>query len=313
MQHTDSRNLSKGPEIILESNSEVAQIYLESSEMKVPIYDEGDNLKSCQDYIDYMHFRFFETNTCVTTLNGTLELEDWLDQRLERKLENSDLIKSPREENWELESYSVQEGEQQCYKEKLCFDFSLQLGDSHFNLHKDGQITENQQGKLELGSDVGSSKGDQCQEPQQLKGEKGSDKCVRNYDGSTLNMGASDDQSYYSDVRSSTCESITNRRRCVSPILKASATCLTQDKPDGQLAPWLEELSQFNMAKRHLYVKTNEKGKALLKQAEWSNDRPGVTLEGLPCGGCLNCFDAYVKWFHGIHDRQHWPWDPGGV
>ena len=67
------------------------------------------------------------------------------------------------------------------------------------------------------------------------------------------------------------------------------------------------------MAKRHLYVKTNEEGKALLKQAEWSNDRPVVTLEDLPCGGCPKCFDAYVKWFHGIHDRHHWPWDPGGV
>ena len=190
---------------------------------------------------------------------------------------------------------------------KRCFDFSSKLGDNHFNVHKEGQISDNQHGKLELGSDVGSSNGDQCQEPQQLKGEKGSEKCVRNYDGSTLNMGSSDDQSYYCDVRSSTWESITNRRRCLSPILKASATCITQDNPDGQLAPWLEEPSQFNMAKRHLYVKTNEKGKALnklnkLKQAEWSNVRPGVTLEDLPCGGCPNYFDAYVKWFHGIHD-----------
>ena len=97
----------------------------------------------------------------------------------------------------ELESYSVQEGEQQCYKEMLkrCFDFSSQLGGNHFNVHKDGQISDNQHGKLELGSDVGSSNWDQCQEPQQLKGEKGSEKCVRNYDGSTLNMGPSDGQS----------------------------------------------------------------------------------------------------------------------
>ena len=160
-------------------------------------------------------------------------------------------------------------------------------------------------GKLELGSD-----GDQCQEPQQLKREKGSKKWVRNYDGSTLNMGASDDQSIYCDVRSSTWEDVTNSRRCLSPILKASAT---QDNPNGQLAPWLEELSQFNMTKRLRYVKTNEKCKALLKQAEWSNDRPGVTLEDLSCGGCPNCFDAYVKGFHIIHDRQHWPWDPGSV
>ena len=310
LQHTDSCNLSKGPEIIQESNSEVAQVYLESPEMKVPIHDEGDNLKSCQDYIDYMHFRLFETNTCVTTLNTTLELEDWLDQRLEGKLDNSDLIKSPREENWELESYSVQEGEQQCYKEKLCFDFSSQLGDSHFNWHKDGQISVNQHGKLEQGSDVGLSNGDQCQEPKQLKGEKGSEKWFRNYDGSTLNMGASADQSIYCDVSSSTWEDVTNCHRCLSPILKASAT---QDNPNGQLAPWLEEPCQFNMANRHLYVKTNEKGKALLKHAEWSNDRPRVTLEDLPCGGCPNCFEAYGKWFHGIHDRQHWPWDPGGV
>ena len=310
LQHTNSCNLSKGHKIIKESNSEVAQVYLESPERKVPIYDEDDNLKSCQDYIDYMYFRLFETNTCVTTLNTTLELEDWLDQRLEGKLENADLIKSPREENWELESYSVQEGEQQCYEEKLCFDFSSQLGDSHFNLHKDGQISEKQHGKLELGSDVGLSNGDQCQKPKQLKGEKGSEKWVRNYDGSTLNMGASSDQSIYCYVSSSTWEDVTNCHRCLSPILKASAT---QDNPNGQLAPWLEEPCQFNMAKRHLYVKTNEKGKALLKHAEWSNDRPRVTLEDLPCGGCPNCFEAYGKWFHGIHDRQHWPWDPGGV
>ena len=207
-----------------------------------------------------MHFRLFETNICVTTLNTTLELEDWLDQRLKGKLENSDLIKCSKEENWELESYSVQEDEQQCYKEMLtlCFDFSSKLGDNHFNVQKGVQISDNQHGKLELGSDVGSSNGDQCQEPQQLKGKKGSEKCVRNYDGSTLNMGPSDDQSYYCDVRSSTWESITNRHWCLSPILKASATCITQDNPDGQLAPWLEETSQFNMAKRHLYVKTNE-------------------------------------------------------
>ena len=82
LQHTDSHNLSKGHEIIQESNSEAAQAYLESPEMKVPIHDEDDNLKSCQDYIDYMHFRLFETNTSVTTLNTTLELVDWLDQRL---------------------------------------------------------------------------------------------------------------------------------------------------------------------------------------------------------------------------------------
>ena len=103
MQHTDSCNLSKGHEIIRESNSEVAKFCLESPEMKVPIQDGGDNLKSCQEYIDCMHFRLFEINTCVTTLSTTLELDDWLDQRLKGKLEKSGLIKSPKE----LESCSV--------------------------------------------------------------------------------------------------------------------------------------------------------------------------------------------------------------
>ena len=79
LQLTDSCNLSKGHEIIQESNSEAAQAYIESPEMKVPIHNEGHDLKSCQDHIDYMHFRLFETNTCVTTLNTTQELEEWID------------------------------------------------------------------------------------------------------------------------------------------------------------------------------------------------------------------------------------------
>ena len=109
---------------------------------------------------------------------------------------------------------------------------------------------------------------------------------------------------------------ITNRRRCLSSILKASATDIFFHNSDGQLGRWLEELSQLNLVQRFWSAKTKEKVEALQKlqkvKTQWSNYRPGVRLEDMPCERCPMCFHANLNCSRVIEAGQHWPWDPGG-
>ena len=251
--------------------SELQHAYT-SLEMKDPIKIKGDSLKSCENYLDYMHVRLCGTDTLgVASISSTWELEEWIDQRMDRESReamcNLSIERTQREENWasgkenweldaenwepgvenwapdeetwELESYSISDFGQKCLEEKikLCIRISPQADGITSHTLKDSQVSKNQNGKLELDSVVGTFHGNQCQEPRESKGEKSSEESGGDYDGCMLNTSASDDQPIYGDARPSTWEDITNRCRCLSPILKASATCLTQDNPDGQLAP----------------------------------------------------------------------------
>ena len=75
-------------------------------------------------------------------------------------------------------------------------------------------------------------------------------------------------------------------------------------EPDGQLARWLEELSQYDMVVSHRPGKKHENADALsrIQQAETKSDclnyRLGVKPEDLPCGGCTKCTRAHERWSH---------------
>ena len=69
--------------------------------------------------------------------------------------------------------------------------------------------------------------------------------------------------------------------------------------PSGQIARWLEELSQYDMqishrvGAKHLNADTMSR---LPEPNECPNYRPGVTLSDLPCGGCKYCTRAQGNW-----------------
>ena len=97
--------------------------------------------------------------------------------------------------------------------------------------------------------------------------------------------------------------------------------------PQGQLARWIEELSQYTLILEHRKGKLHAYADAL---SRISGDdcceyfRPGIRLCDLPCGGCKFCTCADEQWsaFHrdvddvvGLSpssDTLRWaPWDPG--
>ena len=70
---------------------------------------------------------------------------------------------------------------------------------------------------------------------------------------------------------------------------------------DGQLARWLEELSQYDLIVKHRPGRKHENADALSRiQSEdlgsCNNYRLGVKPEDLPCGGCTKCTRAHEKW-----------------
>ena len=156
-----------------------------SLEMKDPIKAKGDNLKSCENYLDYMHVRLCGTDTLgVTTLSTTQELEEWIDQRMDRENREARCTQSiertqrdenwasgkenweldaenlepgvenwaPDEETWELESYSVSDFGQKRLEEKieLCINISPQVDGITSHTQKDSQVSENHKAKIKI-------------------------------------------------------------------------------------------------------------------------------------------------------------------
>ena len=69
--------------------------------------------------------------------------------------------------------------------------------------------------------------------------------------------------------------------------------------PSGQIARWLEELSQYDMQIAHRVGSKHENADAMSRLPEPNecpNYRPGVTLSDLPCGGCRYCTRAEENW-----------------
>ena len=73
-------------------------------------------------------------------------------------------------------------------------------------------------------------------------------------------------------------------------------------EPDGQLARWLEELSQYDMVVQHRAGKKHENADSLSRvvyedqKGYCTNFRLGVNPEELPCGGCKKCAKAHQTW-----------------
>jgi transposase InsO family protein len=80
-----------------------------------------------------------------------------------------------------------------------------------------------------------------------------------------------------------------------------SLAWLTRFKnPDGQLARWLEELSQFNMEVSHRPGKQHANADALSRIPDTLTTcncySAGKRVEDLPCGGCPTCSRAHNQW-----------------
>jgi hypothetical protein len=64
--------------------------------------------------------------------------------------------------------------------------------------------------------------------------------------------------------------------------------------PGGQLARWLEELSQYDMKIVHRPGSRHVNADALSREANPVCEKPGPS--SLPCGGCNYCERAYARW-----------------
>ena len=85
----------------------------------------------------------------------------------------------------------------------------------------------------------------------------------------------------------------------------SSLTWLLRFKhPQGQLARWMEELSQYNMVLQHRKGTLHTNADALSRATEKSFDHyiHGQYPEQLPCGGCDYCKRAHAKWAAFIED-----------
>ena len=71
-------------------------------------------------------------------------------------------------------------------------------------------------------------------------------------------------------------------------------------EPQGQLARWLEELSQYNMVLRHRPGRDHCNADALSRKPAYPGEcgayGAGRRLEELPCGGCRYCARAHENW-----------------
>lgn len=68
--------------------------------------------------------------------------------------------------------------------------------------------------------------------------------------------------------------------------------------PEGQIARWLEELSQYNMQIEHRPGRKHVNADALSRDVVPTYMPLGnnVRLQELPCGGCTYCTRAHDKW-----------------
>ena len=62
---------------------------------------------------------------------------------------------------------------------------------------------------------------------------------------------------------------------------------------EGQLARWLEELAQYNMAIQHRPGNLHGNADTLTVCNEY---QPSIELDQLPCGGCAFCTRARTQW-----------------
>ena len=71
-------------------------------------------------------------------------------------------------------------------------------------------------------------------------------------------------------------------------------------EPQGQLARWMEELSQYNMVLRHRSGRKHENADSLLRmradEGQCAAFVTGIRPEDLPCGGCKYCVRAHQNW-----------------
>ena len=97
--------------------------------------------------------------------------------------------------------------------------------------------------------------------------------------------------------------------------------------PQGQLARWIEELSQYTMILEYRKGRLHTNADALSRvneQLYCDAFKPGVRLCDLPCGGCKFCTRADQQWSafhrdvddavtltHGSESLRWAPWDPG--
>ena len=82
----------------------------------------------------------------------------------------------------------------------------------------------------------------------------------------------------------------------------SSLTWLMRFKqPEGQLARWLEELSQFDMTIQHRpgHKHGNADGLSrILEEGFCNRYQAGVNLADLPCAGCKYCPRVHKSWKH---------------
>ncbi len=110
-------------------------------------------------------------------------------------------------------------------------------------------------------------------------------------------------------------------------------------EPQGQIARWLEELSQYNMIVQYRKGRLHVNADALsrIPTGEICNQYSfGVELKDLPCGGCKYCTRVHTQWSSFLDetddivrlatgslevrtvsvnpelDTPHQIWDPGG-
>ena len=79
----------------------------------------------------------------------------------------------------------------------------------------------------------------------------------------------------------------------------SSLTWLLRFKePQGQLARWIEELSQYNMVLQHRTGRKRGNANSQIPCGETPCDEfvPGVRPTDLPCGGCSYCVRADSQW-----------------
>ena len=81
----------------------------------------------------------------------------------------------------------------------------------------------------------------------------------------------------------------------------SSLTWLLRFKePQGQLARWIEELSQYNMVVKHRAAAKHGNADALSRVPDplvpCSAYLAGIGPANLPCGGCHYCTRAHLQW-----------------